>query len=178
MLICLTLFWLLHHSMCYYRVLIYSLLFYNVKIKEKPLNEQVCPNFNWYCIYSAFGKQSDPLTFSTLVCYSLILKWIKQSPGSRKSLGDSKLLPFKNDGGHCVLGGLQCCIHFLVPFPQICASTQSCLRALWTLPLTPWPAFCSYIPFQIMSNLLNLPQVDSNQVVETSQGCSMETGCT
>ena len=24
---------------------------------------------------------------------------------SRKSLGGSKLLPFKNDGGHCVLGG-------------------------------------------------------------------------
>ena len=33
------------------------------------------------------------------------------SPGwvasSRKSLGGSKLIPFKNDGGHCVLGDLQ-----------------------------------------------------------------------
>ena len=28
---------------------------------------------------------------------------------SRKSLGGSKLLPFKNDGGHCVLGDLQPC---------------------------------------------------------------------
>jgi hypothetical protein len=36
---------------------------------------------------------------------------------SRKSLGGSKLLPFKNNGGHCVLGDLQCCRHFLVPFP-------------------------------------------------------------
>ena len=27
---------------------------------------------------------------------------------SRKSLGGSKHLPFKNDGGHCVLGDLQC----------------------------------------------------------------------
>jgi hypothetical protein len=26
------------------------------------------------------------------------------------------------------------------------------------------------VPFQIMSNQLNLPQVDFNQVVETSQG--------
>ena len=35
---------------------------------------------------------------------------------SRKGLGGSKLLPFKN-GGHCVLGDLQCCRHFLVRFP-------------------------------------------------------------
>jgi hypothetical protein len=32
--------------------------------------------------------------------------------------------------------------------------------------------------FQIMSNQFNLPQVDSNQVVETSHGWSIETGCT
>ena len=37
---------------------------------------------------------------------------------SRKSPGDSKLLPFKNDGGHCVLGDLQCCRNVLVPFPR------------------------------------------------------------
>ena len=35
---------------------------------------------------------------------------------SRKGLGGSKLLPFKNDEGHCVLGDLQCCRHFWVPF--------------------------------------------------------------
>jgi hypothetical protein len=29
------------------------------------------------------------------------------------------------------------------------------------------------VPFQIKSNQLNLPQMDSNQVVETSQGWSM-----
>jgi hypothetical protein len=28
---------------------------------------------------------------------------------SRKSVSGSKLLPFKNDGGHCVLVDLQCC---------------------------------------------------------------------
>ena len=37
---------------------------------------------------------------------------------SRKNLGGSKLPPFKNDGGHCVLGDLQCCRHFLVPFSR------------------------------------------------------------
>jgi hypothetical protein len=37
---------------------------------------------------------------------------------SRKSLGGFKLLPFKNVGVHCVLGDLQCCLDFLVPFPR------------------------------------------------------------
>ena len=30
-----------------------------------------------------------------------------QADSFRNSLGGSKLLPFKNDGGHCVLGNLQ-----------------------------------------------------------------------
>ena len=37
---------------------------------------------------------------------------------SRKSLCGSKLLPFNNDGGHCVLGDLQCSRHVLVPFTR------------------------------------------------------------
>ena len=37
---------------------------------------------------------------------------------SRKSLGSFNLLPFKNDGGHCVFGDLQCCRNVLVPFPR------------------------------------------------------------
>ena len=41
-----------------------------------------------------------------------------RAASSRKSLGGSKLLPFKNDGDHCVLVDLQCCIHLLVPFPR------------------------------------------------------------
>ena len=35
-----------------------------------------------------------------------------------KIIGGSKLLPFKNDGGHCVLGDLQCCRNVLVPFSR------------------------------------------------------------
>ena len=41
-----------------------------------------------------------------------------RAASSRKSLGGSKLLPFKNDGGHCILGDLQCCRTVLVPFPK------------------------------------------------------------
>jgi hypothetical protein len=36
------------------------------------------------------------------------------------------------------------------------------------------PSIDRYVPFQIISGQLNLPQVDYNQVVETSQGRSME----
>ena len=55
---------------------------------------------------------------------------------SRNSLGSSKLLPFKNDGGHCLLGDLQC-------------STQSCLKALQTIPSTSRLGFCSDMNCQL-----------------------------
>ena len=41
-----------------------------------------------------------------------------RAASSLKSIGGSKRLPFKNDGGHCVFGDLQCCRHVLVPFPR------------------------------------------------------------
>ena len=105
---------------------------------------------------------------------------------SRKIIGSSKLLPFKNDGGHSVLGGLLCCRNVFVPFPRS-VPWQSRLGALRTIPSTSWLGFCSDMhgqlsttlyrqghAFQILSNQLNVTQVDSNQVV----GWSMETGCT
>ena len=49
---------------------------------------------------------------------------------------------------------------------------------LWNALSTVVPYIDRCVPFQIMSNQLNVPQVDSNQVVETSQGWSMETGFT
>jgi hypothetical protein len=52
-----------------------------------------------------------------------------QAANSSKSLGGSKLLPFKNDGGHCVLGTFNAA-EFFGTLPQICASTQYCLRCL------------------------------------------------
>jgi hypothetical protein len=108
------------------------------------------------------------------------------------SLGGSKRVPFKNDGGHCVLGDLQCCSHFLVPFTQICDSTQSCQGALWTIPSTSWLGFCSDMhcqlldliidrcaPFQIMSNQLNFT---TDGLQSSCRNISMmingKTGCT
>ena len=70
------------------------------------------------------------------------------------ALGGSKLLPFNNDGGHCVLGDLQCCRIFVSTFPQICASTQSCLRALQTISSTSWLGFCSDMHCQLWDLIL------------------------
>ena len=50
-----------------------------------------------------------------------------QAASCSKSLGDSKLLPFKNDGCHCVLGDLQMLQTLFGTLPQFCALTQSCL---------------------------------------------------
>jgi hypothetical protein len=84
-----------------------------------------------------------------------------QASISRKSLGSSKLFPFKTDGGHFVLGGL-----------QWSSMDNSFNLMAW---LGAYIGRC--VLFQIMSNHFNWPQVDSNQVVETSQGWTMETGC-
>ena len=50
-----------------------------------------------------------------------------RAASSRKSLGGYKLLPLKNDGGHCVFGDFQCCRIFFGTLNQIRASTLSCL---------------------------------------------------
>ena len=104
-----------------------------------------------------------------------------RADSSRKSLGGSKLLPFKNDGGHSVLGELQCCRTVLVPFPSS-VSQHNPASELYAQFLRPHglvfaltcTANCGILyrqvcTFQIMSNQLNLPQVYSNQVVETAQ---------
>ena len=46
---------------------------------------------------------------------SPLIAQLVQAACSRKSLGGSNLFPFKNDGGHYVLGDLQ--RGLLVPFP-------------------------------------------------------------
>ena len=67
---------------------------------------------------------------------------------SRKSLGGSKILSFKNDWGHCSRGPsmLHKCFGTL---PQICVSTQCCLGALRTIPSTSWLGFCSDMHCQL-----------------------------
>jgi hypothetical protein len=54
-----------------------------------------------------------------------------------------------------VLGDLQCCRHFWYLYPDLCLDT--------TLSQSSTDNF-----FDLMSNQLNLPQVDFNQVVEPS----------
>ena len=88
--------------------------------------------------------QSDHLVLGNLSdqCPSPLIAQFCWAASSKKSLGGSKRLPFKN-GGHCVLVDLQWCNHFLGTLPQICASTQSCLWALRTIPSTSGLRFCS-----------------------------------
>ena len=94
---------------------------------------------------------------------------------SRKSLGGSKL-PFKNDG-HCVLGGPP----MLVPFPRS-VPQHTPVSELYGQFLRPhglvFALTCTVncgtlnrqmCAFPSMSFQLNLPHVNSNQVVETSQ---------
>ena len=106
-----------------------------------------------------------------------------------ESIETTGLLPFKNDGGHCVLGDLQCCRNDLVPFPRSVPRHHP-VSELYGQFLQPhgliFALTCTvncgtlnrHVLFHILSNQLNLPQAVFNQVVETSQGGSMETGCT
>ena len=57
------------------------------------------------------------ITFLTKALLSRLLSLAGRA-SSWKSLGGSKLLPFKDDGVHCVLGDLQCCRNVLVPVPR------------------------------------------------------------
>ena len=71
-----------------------------------------------------------------------------QEASSSKSLGGSKLLPFMNVGAPFFLGPLRE-QKVLGPLPRICASTQSYLGALQTIPSTPWLGFCSDMHCQL-----------------------------
>ena len=82
----------------------------------------------------------------------------------------SELLPFTDDGGHCAHWDHQSSRIFSVPFPIFVPQDNSVLevyRQFFEFML----GLCSdmhrqlwdwCVPFQIMSNQLNLPQVDSN----------------
>ena len=129
-------------------------------------------------------SQSDhqvPGHFSDQGPYSLIARcgW---AAISRMSPGCSKLLPLKIYRGHCSLGNLYC-NRLFVAFPRSVLQhiPLSCLWGLEALPSTSCFGFyltcivsCETVysqclHFQIMSNKLNLPQVGSNQRVETTR---------
>jgi hypothetical protein len=72
---------------------------------------------------------------------------------------------------------------YFVTLPQICAfdtilsrrsmdNSFDCMAwfLLWDALSTVGPYIDRCVPFQVMSNQFNLPQVDYHQVVETSQG--------
>ena len=105
--------------------------------------------------------------------------------------GAAMVLSFKNDRGHCVIGEFfNAAEMFWYPSSDLClntilswSSTDNSFNLmawflLWHALSTVGPYIDRCVPFQIMSNQLNLPQVDPNQVVEISQGWSMETECT
>ena len=79
-----------------------------------------------------------------------------------RSIGGSKLLPFKNDVGHFVLGDLQCWRNVLVPFPRYVLSHNP-VSELYRQFL--WPYIDRCVPF--------LDHVQSIELIG-----SMETGCT
>jgi hypothetical protein len=88
-----------------------------------------------------------------------------------------------------ILGSFNAADIFWYPSPDLCldlilsgSSTDNFFDLiawflLWLALSTVGPYIDRCVPFPIMSNQLNLPLVDSNQVVETSQWWSMETGC-
>ena len=68
----------------------------------------------WSSVRVTIGFLVTSLTKALL---SLVLR-----PALGRVLVVPKLLPFKNYGGHCVLGDLQCCI-FWYPSPDLCLDT-------------------------------------------------------
>lgn len=76
-----------------------------------------------------------------------------------------------------------CCVFTVLPLFHILSC--SCLRGPWTISLvcaltlsTIWPYIDRCVHFQIMSNQLNFPKVDSSHAVEASDRWPVETGCT
>ena len=58
--------------------------------------------------------------FSVTSLTKALLAQFGRVASSRKSLGGSKLLTFKNDGGPCILGDLQCCRNVWYLSPDLC----------------------------------------------------------
>jgi hypothetical protein len=106
------------------------------------------------------------------------------------SVGGSKLIPFKKDGGHCVLGNLQYCRHCLVPFPRS-VPRHNPVSELYGQFLQPYGLVfalkCTVNYGTIYRQVCALPHhVQSIEFTtgglqsscKTSQGCSMQTVCT
>ena len=136
----------------------------------------------WYTYFSALSEWPSVLDHLPDKGPSPLIAQFGQAANSRKSLDSYKLLPFKNDEDHAVLGTFNAAEMFWYPSPDLCldtilfgSSTDNSFNLmawflLWHALSTVGPYIDRRVLFQILSNQLNLPQVDSNQVVETSQG--------
>ena len=83
-----------------------------VLLEGSPISkEELCQSDHWVLGHLPDQGPSPPIAE------------IGRAASSRKSLGGSKHLQFKDDGGHCVLGELQCCRHFWYPSPDLCFDT-------------------------------------------------------
>ena len=133
-----------------------------------------------------YSSVSDHWFLVTSLTKALLL-WLLNSAraaSSRKSLGGSKCLLFKNEGGHCVSGDLQCCRHFLVPFPRS-VPQHNPVSELYGQFLQPHGLVfaltctvnCGTLYRQVCAFLNHVQSIEFNQVVETFQGWSMETWC-
>ena len=80
----------------------------------------------WLCFWIGYPISTEELWSSVRVTIRFLITSLTKdlllrllSLAGQPALGSldgSKRLPFKNDGGQCVLGDLQCRRHFLVPF--------------------------------------------------------------
>ena len=77
-----------------------------------------CPSGRFSHLQRTSGALAVTIGFLVTSLTKDLLSRLLSLASSRKSLSGSELLPFKNDGGHCVLGDLQCCRNLLVPFPR------------------------------------------------------------
>jgi hypothetical protein len=60
--------WLLHDSICYFIVLMSSLLFYNVENSKKIKKNSWMSTFDWYCMYINTNQQFLMEKSSSLSC--------------------------------------------------------------------------------------------------------------
>ena len=102
----------------------------------------------------------------------------------RKSLDGSKRFPFKNDGGHCswIFNDAEM---FWYPSLALCldtilsrSSTDNSFDVmswflLWHAPVNCGTLYRQVCAFPNHAQSIEFPQVDSNQVIEISQGWSM-----
>ena len=116
----------------------------------------------WSSVSVTIGFLVASLTTSLGQLPSPRIAQFGRAASSRKSRGGSKLVPLKNDGGHCVLGDLQCYRNVLVPFPRS-VPRHNPVSELYVQFLRPHGLFFALtytvegyvdqcVPFQIMTN--------------------------